>query len=91
MVIRNYFISPSNEFVKLDFSAFEKGLYTLQFNFEDGNSFKAYGSATTKIGKYREYIDYQMKDAYRNFDNLSPWEGMSEYLPGDEKAKAKND
>ena len=33
----------------------------------------------------------KLDQAYRNFDNLSPWEGMSEYLPGDEKAKAKND
>ena len=28
---------------------------------------------------------------YRNFDNLSPWEGMSKYLPGDEKSNQKND
>ena len=38
--------------------------------YEDGNSFKAYGSATTKIGKYREYIDYQMKDAYKGGSSL---------------------
>ncbi len=28
---------------------------------------------------------------YRNFDNLSPWEGMGKYLPGDEKSGHKND
>ena len=28
---------------------------------------------------------------YRNFDNLSPWEGMGKYLPGDEKSDHKND
>ena len=38
--------------------------------YEDGNSFKSYGSATTKIGKYREYIDYQMKDAYKGGSSL---------------------
>ena len=26
-----------------------------------------------------------------NFDNLSPWEGMGKYLPGDEKSDHKND
>ena len=33
----------------------------------------------------------KLDQAYRNFDNLSPWEGMGQYLPGDEKARAKND
>ena len=38
--------------------------------YEDGNSFKSYGSATTKIGKYREYVDYQMNDAYKGGSSL---------------------
>ena len=29
----------------------------------------------------------KLDQAYRSFDNLSPWEGMSNYLPGDEKSK----
>ena len=33
----------------------------------------------------------KLDQEYRNFDNLSPWEGMSEYLPGDEKSNLKND
>ena len=28
---------------------------------------------------------------FRQFDSLSPWEGMSKYLPGDEKSKNSND
>ena len=28
---------------------------------------------------------------FRQFDSLSPWEGMSRYLPGDEKSKNSND
>ena len=28
----------------------------------------------------------KLDQEYRNFDNLSPWEGMSKYLPGDEKS-----
>ena len=28
----------------------------------------------------------KLEQEYRNFDNLSPWEGMSKYLPGDEKS-----
>ena len=45
--------------------------------------------------RYDEEINKVIKEpvkldqAYRNFDNLSPWEGMSKYLPGDEKAKSK--
>ena len=31
----------------------------------------------------------KLDQEYRNFDNLSPWEGMSEYLPGDEKSNLK--
>ena len=33
----------------------------------------------------------KLDQAYRNFDNLSPWEGMNDYLPGDEKSNLKND
>ncbi len=33
----------------------------------------------------------KLDQEYRNFDNLSPWEGMSKYLPGDEKVDQKND
>ena len=33
----------------------------------------------------------KLDQAYRNFDNLSPWEGMGKYLPGDEKSDHKND
>ena len=33
----------------------------------------------------------KLDQAYRNFDNLSPWEGMGKYLPGDEKSDRKND
>ncbi len=33
----------------------------------------------------------KLDQEYRNFDNLSPWEGMGEYLPGDEKSNLKND
>lgn len=31
------------------------------------------------------YEDVQLPQAYRNFDFLSPWEGMTPLLPGDEK------
>ena len=33
----------------------------------------------------------KLEQEYRNFDNLSPWEGMSTYLPGDEKSKTSDD
>ena len=33
----------------------------------------------------------KLDQAYRNFDNISPWEGMGKYLPGDEKSDHKND
>jgi len=29
----------------------------------------------------------KLDQEYRNFDNVSPWEGMGKYLPGDEKSK----
>jgi NADH-quinone oxidoreductase subunit C len=32
------------------------------------------------------YEPVKLPQAFRNFDFLSPWEGMSEILPGDEKA-----
>lgn len=32
------------------------------------------------------YEPVKLPQAYRNFDFLSPWEGMNEILPGDEKA-----
>lgn len=35
------------------------------------------------------YEPVKLNQAFRNFDFLSPWEGMT--LPGDEKAKAKKD
>ena len=28
----------------------------------------------------------KLEQEYRNFDNISPWEGMGKYLPGDEKS-----
>ena len=31
----------------------------------------------------------KLDQEYRNFDNLSPWEGMGKYLPGDEKSNQK--
>lgn len=34
------------------------------------------------------YEPVKLPQDFRNFDFLSPWEGMQEYLPGDEKAKA---
>lgn len=33
------------------------------------------------------YEPVKLAQAYRDFDFLSPWEGMNEILPGDEKAK----
>ena len=33
----------------------------------------------------------KLDQEYRNFDNLSPWEGMGKHLPGDEKSDHKND
>ncbi|MBT9445023.1 MAG: NADH-quinone oxidoreductase subunit C [Hyphomonadaceae bacterium] len=33
------------------------------------------------------YEPVKLPQAYRNFDFLSPWEGLNEILPGDEKAK----
>ena len=33
----------------------------------------------------------KLEQEYRNFDNLSPWEGMSKYLPGDEKSEKPDD
>ncbi|MBV9860125.1 MAG: NADH-quinone oxidoreductase subunit C [Alphaproteobacteria bacterium] len=34
------------------------------------------------------YEPVQLKQEFRNFDFLSPWEGMNHLLPGDEKAQA---
>lgn len=34
------------------------------------------------------YEPVKLAQAYRNFDFQSPWEGMQDVLPGDEKAKA---
>ena len=53
-----------------------------------------------KVGKSPNTIDYIIKkrlkrneilnqpvvEEYRNFDNLSPWEGIIKELPGDEKS-----
>ena len=33
----------------------------------------------------------KLEQEYRNFDNLSPWEGMSKHLPGDEKSEKIDD
>ncbi len=33
----------------------------------------------------------KLDQEYRHFDNLSPWEGMGKYLPGDEKSNQKDD
>ena len=33
----------------------------------------------------------KLDQEFRNFDDLSPWEGMSKYLPGDEKSNISND
>ena len=33
----------------------------------------------------------KLDQEFRNFDNLSPWERMSKYLPGDEKSNISND
>tara|TARA_B100000029_G_C17471933_1_gene922288 strand:+ start:602 stop:1210 length:609 start_codon:yes stop_codon:yes gene_type:complete len=33
-----------------------------------------------------EYEPVKLEQEYRDFDNLSPWEGMSKHLPGDEKS-----
>ena len=33
----------------------------------------------------------KLEQDYRNFDNLSPWEGMSKILPGDEKSEKLDD
>ncbi len=37
------------------------------------------------------YEPVKLMQAYRNFDFLSPWEGMPLDLPGDEKAKTQNE
>ena len=37
------------------------------------------------------YEPVKLMQAYRNFDFLSPWEGMAGALPGDEKAKPQNE
>ena len=33
----------------------------------------------------------KLDQSFRQFDSLSPWEGMSKYLPGDEKSENSND
>ncbi|MEX2616747.1 MAG: NADH-quinone oxidoreductase subunit C [Alphaproteobacteria bacterium] len=37
------------------------------------------------------YEPVNLKQAFRSFDFLSPWEGMTRQLPGDEKAEASKD
>ena len=37
------------------------------------------------------YEPVKLMQAYRNFDFLSPWEGIPRDLPGDEKAKTQNE
>jgi NADH-quinone oxidoreductase subunit C len=37
------------------------------------------------------YEPVQLKQEFRSFDFLSPWEGMDKILPGDEKASAPDD
>ena len=37
------------------------------------------------------YEPVKLMQAYRNFDFLSPWEGIPRDLPGDEKAKTENE
>jgi len=37
------------------------------------------------------YEPVKLMQAYRNFDFLSPWEGIPSDLPGDEKAKTQNE
>ena len=33
----------------------------------------------------------KLEQEYRNFDDISPWEGMGKYLPGDEKSDKQNE
>jgi NADH-quinone oxidoreductase subunit C len=40
-----------------------------------------------EVQKRVVYEPVQLKQEFRSFDFLSPWEGMSHILPGDEKAK----
>jgi NADH-quinone oxidoreductase subunit C len=40
-----------------------------------------------EIAKRVVYEPVRLMQDYRNFDFLSPWEGMPKTLPGDEKAK----
>jgi NADH-quinone oxidoreductase subunit C len=37
------------------------------------------------------YDPVRLAQEFRNFDFMSPWEGMSELLPGDEKAQERKD
>jgi len=37
------------------------------------------------------YDPVRLAQEFRNFDFMSPWEGMSELLPGDEKARERKD
>jgi NADH-quinone oxidoreductase subunit C len=37
------------------------------------------------------YDKVKLKQEFRSFDFISPWEGMSHILPGDEKAKGKDE
>jgi NADH-quinone oxidoreductase subunit C len=37
------------------------------------------------------YEPVRLKQEFRSFDFLSPWEGMDHVLPGDEKAAKKGD
>ncbi len=37
------------------------------------------------------YDPVRLAQEFRNFDFLSPWEGMSQLLPGDEKARERKD
>ena len=37
------------------------------------------------------YEPVELAQDFRNFDFLSPWEGMQQALPGDEKASSDGD
>jgi NADH-quinone oxidoreductase subunit C len=50
------------------------------------------GTVEVRYDPEQERVVYEpvkLTQAYRNFDFLSPWEGMTRELPGDEKAKGE--
>ncbi len=60
----------------------------------EGEDFPLTGYVEVRYDEEQKRVVYEpvkLNQAFRSFDFLSPWEGMTHMLPGDEKAMGEPD